>query len=111
MRAWQPQVISGGPASATSAATSASRTQSLLPRGSAALRRLRTSLGRGWTWLRPRRGLVLRSTGRIFLAALVFYALGPFVGLLVALLLWFAQTRLDEPPDEPPPSKPRLRAL
>ena len=109
MRAWQPQVISGGPASVT--AVPSSRAQSLLPRASAALRRLRSALGRGWCWLQPRRGLVLRSTGRILLAALVFYALGPFVGLVVAFLLWFAQTRLDEPPDEQPPAKRRLRAL
>lgn len=106
MRAWQPQVISNG--SAASAA--ASHAQPLLPRGSAALRRLRTALGRGWDWLQPRRGLVLRSTGRIALAALVFYALGPFVGLLVALLLWFAQTQFDEPPP-PPSARSRLRAI
>lgn len=104
MRAWQPQVISGGPA------TSASHAQPLLPRSSAALRRFRNALDRGRSWLQPRRGLVLRSAGRILVAALVFYALGPFVGLLVALLLWFAQTQFDEPP--PPPSpKSRLRAL
>jgi hypothetical protein len=106
MKAWQPQVISGGPA----AAAATSHAQPLWPRSSAALRRLRTALGRGRAWLQPRRGLVLRSTGRIVLAALVFYALGPFVGLLVALLLWFAQTQLDEPPP-PPSAKSRLRAI
>lgn len=105
MQSWQPQVISGGPTTATPHA------QPFLSRGSAALRRLRTALGRGWAWLKPRRGLVLRSTGRILLAALVFYALGPFVGLLVALLLLLAQTQLDAPPAEPRPPKSRLRAL
>lgn len=111
MRAWQPQIIPGGPATATSTPHS----QPLSLRGHAALRRLRIALGRGLRGLKLQRGLVLRSTGRVLLAALVFYALGPFVGLLVALLLWFAQTRCDEPADEPPAgprsTQTHLRAL
>lgn len=99
MSTWQPVVLSSAAPAQSPSSTSG------------ATHRLWSALGRVRRWLQPRRGFVLRSAGRLLLAALIFYALGPLVGGLCALLLWFAQSQCDGPNPPPPPAPPRLRAL